>query len=192
MPTDVTRLQQFLGLIFYYRRFVARFASMAAPLHCLLKNDAKFAWSEEYQVAFDQFRDALVIAPVLVYPRFGPGEEFVFETDGSLEGLGAVLGQKQPDGQVHPVAYASRSLHVHKRNYAIMELETLGLVLAVRDFRPYFLGHHTMVLTDHSACTSLLKSAKPSAKFARYAIIVQEFDLSIKHRSGKHNSNALS
>ena len=101
-----------------------------------------------------------------------------------------MLGQKQADGHIHPVAYASRSLHVHERNYCITELETLGLVWAVKHFRPYLLGHHTTVLTDHSACTSLLNAARPSAKLARWAMIVQEFDLTVKHRSGKSNSNA--
>ena len=44
--------------------------------------------------------------------------------------------------------------------------------------------------TDHSACTSLLNCAHPSAKIARWALIVQELDLEIKHRSGKSNANA--
>ena len=190
VPTDVSRVRQFLGLASYYRRFVSGFAAIAGPLHSLLKKDAEFVWSEECQVAFDPLKESLVTAPVLVYPRFGSGEEFILETDASLEGLGAVLGQKQADGHIHPVAYASRSLHVHERNYCITELETLGLVWAVKHFRPYLLGHHTTVLTDHSACTSLLNAARPSAKLARWAMIVQEFDLTVKHRSGKSNSNA--
>lgn len=94
VPTDVGRLRQFLGLASYYRRFVAGCAAIAGPLHKLLKKDVDF-----------------VTAPVLVYLRFGGGEEFVLETDASLEGLGAVLSQKQADGHVHPVAYGSRSLH---------------------------------------------------------------------------------
>lgn len=68
--------------------------------------------------------------------------------------------------------------------------ETLGLVWAVKHFQAYLLGHHTTVLTDHSACTSLLNASKSSAKLARWAMIVQEFDLTIRHRSGKSNANA--
>ena len=49
-------------------------------------------------------------------------------------GLGAVLSQ-QTDGVIHPIAYASRSLDKHETNYGISELETLGLVWAVR--RPW-------------------------------------------------------
>ena len=128
-------------------------------------------------------------APVLSYPRFGPGREFILETDASGVGLGAILAQEQ-DGQIHPIAYASRTLDKHEKNYGITELETLALVWAVKYFRPYILGHKTTVFTDHAACTSLLNTARPSGKLARWALIIQEMDLAIRHRAGKKNANA--
>ena len=88
----------------------------------------------------------LCSAPVLKYPEFGPGKSF---TDASIRGLGAALSQTQEDGSTHPIAYASRSLDKHERNYV---LETLGLVWAVRYFRNYLLGHPCIVYTDHVAC----------------------------------------
>ena len=121
---------------------------------------------------------------------FGKDKEFILETDTSGEGLGAVLAQKQTDGFVHPVAYASRSLNPHEKNYAISELETLALVWAVKQFRAYILGHKCTVFTDHSACTSLLNTPHPSAKLARWAMIIQEMDLHIQHRPGKGNASA--
>ena len=149
-----------------------------------------FQWDDSCQQAFTQLKECLVSAPVLVYPRFKADVPFVLETDASVQGLGAVLAQKQADGKVHPIAYASRSLNSHERNYGITELETLGLVWAARLFRPYLLGHKCIVYTDHSTCTSLLSSSHPSAKLARWAMIIQELDLEIKHRSGKSNANA--
>ena len=114
----------------------------------------------------------------------------MLETDASIQGLGAVLSQRQADGKIHPIAYASRSLNTHERNYGITELETLGLVWAARLFRPYLLGCHCVVFTDHAACTSLLNCRHPSAKLSQWALIVQELDLEIRHRSGKQNLNA--
>ena len=70
------------------------------------------------------------------------------ETDASIQGLGAVLSQRQSAGKIHPIAYASRSLNTHERNYGITELETLGLVWAVKLFRPYLLGRRCVVYTD--------------------------------------------
>jgi hypothetical protein len=62
----------------------------------------------------------------------------------------------------------SRSLDVHECSYGISELETLGLVWAVKHFRPYILGHRTTVYTDHAACMSyLLKTARLFGKLAR-------------------------
>ena len=65
----------------------------------MLTKDVKFEWTKECQIAFfESLKKLLVTAPVFVYPRFGAGEEFVIETNASLAGLGAVLGQKQVDG----------------------------------------------------------------------------------------------
>ena len=92
------------------------------------------------------------------------------------------------------MAYASRTLHKHEMNYGITEVETLGVVWAVKYFRAYILRHHCLVLTDHAACTSLLNTVHPSAKLARWAMVIQEMDLDILHRAGKSNrcADALS
>ena len=189
-PTDPTSVRSFVGLASYYRRFVPQFASVAAPLHRLTKKDVAFEWSPECEAAFCKLKSLLTEAPVLVYPRFGKGEHFLLETDASGVGLGAVLSQQQSDGRYHPIAYASRSLQPSEKNYAISELETLAIVWAVKYFRPYMLGYPCTVLTDHAACVSLLNTPRPSSKLARWAMTLQEMDLSIKHRSGDTNASA--
>ena len=189
-PTDPTSVRSFVGLASYYRRFVPHFAAVAAPLHRLTKKDVKFEWSEECETAFCRLKSLLTEAPVLAYPRFGGEERFLLETDASGVGLGAVLSQSQGDGKYHPIAYASRSLQPNEKNYPITELETLAIVWAVKYFRAYLLGHPCTVLTDHAACVSLLNTPRPSAKLARWAMAIQEMDLTIKHRSGRSNAGA--
>ena len=149
-----------------------------------------FEWSGACQESFDKLKHALVSAPVLVYSKFVPRNRFSLETNASTAGLGAVLSQMQDNGTIHPVAYASRAEDKHERNYCISEFETLGLVWAVRYFHPYILGHPCAVYTDHAACLSILNMAKPSGKLARWALTVQEMDLTIKHKAGKQNGNA--
>ena len=61
---------------------------------------------------------------------------------------------------------------------------------AVRYFRPYLLGHPCTVYTDHAACLAILNTPKPSGKLARWALTIQEMDLTIKHKAGKKNTNA--
>ena len=107
---------------------MSNFVIIAAPLNQLTKRHTLFEWSGVCQESFDKFKHALVSAPVLVYPKFGPGNRIILETDASTVGLGAMLSQMQNNGTIHPVAYASRSVDKHERNYGISELETLRLV----------------------------------------------------------------
>ena len=149
---------------------------IASPLHALLKKDAIFHWSTECETAFQLLKQALVSAPVLAYPQFSSSNPFILETDASTKGLGAVLSQQQNDGRIHPIAFATRSLTPAEKNYAITELESLGLVWAARLFRPYIFGHRCVVFTDHAACMSLLGAKNPSSKLVRWTMTIQELD----------------
>ena len=101
-----------------------------------------------------------------------------------------MLAQKQDDGLVRPLAYASRSFQPHEKNYGITELEGLGVVWAVKHFRPYLYGHKCAVYTNHEALKALLNTPQPFGKLARWGMAIQELDLSIHYRPGKRNSNA--
>ena len=124
---------------------------------------------------------------MLAYPDFE--QNFLLETDASGAGLGAVLAQKL-DGIIRPVAFASRTLQPHEKNYGVTELEGLGVVWVVKHFRPYLYGHQCDVFTDHVALKSLLSTPQPSGKLARWGMAIQELDLNIHYRPGKKNSNA--
>ena len=63
--------------------------------------------------AFQALKQAHMSAPSLPSPT----KEFLLETDASREGLGAVLSQKQEDGQDHLVAYGSQAFTIHENNY---------------------------------------------------------------------------
>ena len=156
VPTSVSQVRQFLGLMSYYRRFIKNFATIASLLHSLTRKNAEFVWSEECQLAFDLLKQKLTTAPVLVYPNFN--QNFVLETDASIKGLGAVLSQRQEDNQLHPVAFSSRALSAAEKNYSITELETLAVVWAIQHYHAYLYGHEVTVITDHSAVTLDSKS----------------------------------
>ena len=91
-----------------------------------------FWWTAECETVFDTLRAKLLTAPVLGYPDFT--KDFTLETDATKVGLGAILSQYQEDQKLHPVAYASRSTSASEVNYAITNLETLGVVWAVTHF----------------------------------------------------------
>ena len=176
-PADVKQVRSFLGLASYYRRFIPNFSVIARPLYALTKKDAVFVWCDFCEEAFAQLKALLTQAPILAFPDFA--SSFRLETDTSGLGLGAVLSQEQDDGTMRPIAYASRTLQPHERNYGSTELEALGVVWAVRHFRQYLYGHNCHVFTDHEALKSLLNSPHPSGKLARWGLSIQELDLHI-------------
>ncbi len=187
-PSDLESLRSFLGLALYYWRFIPQFSVVASPLHVLTRKNANFVWDPVCQHSFDRLKGLLTKAPVLAFPEFEV--EFMLETDASKAGLGAVLAQKQSDGSVRPVAYASRTLQHHETNYGVTELEALGAVWAVKHFRPYLYGHCCHLYTDHEALKSLLNTPHPSGKLARWGLALQEVDLHIHYRPWRTNSNA--
>ena len=100
-PDNVQGVRRFLGMTSYYRRFIARFARIARPLHHLTSKDVPFHWSPECELAFVTLKSKLVTPPVLAYPR--SGVEFTLETDASI--LSAV--------KTEPLCY--QSLHLQLR-----------------------------------------------------------------------------
>ena len=77
-------------------------------------------------------------APILVFPDFY--KPFLLETDTSMEGLGAMLSQKQGDGCYHPVTFGSCSLTPSEKNYHSSKLEFLALKWSIMEhFKEYLM-----------------------------------------------------
>jgi len=107
-----------LGLALYYRFIASGFASIAHPLHQLLKKDADLERSASFQSSIEKLKELLRMAPVvLACSCFGQSEEFILEADASFDGLGAVLSQKHDNGLVYLVTFTFRSLQLHEMIY---------------------------------------------------------------------------
>ncbi|GAU16878.1 hypothetical protein TSUD_368270 [Trifolium subterraneum] len=133
-PESVSEIRSFLGLAGYYRRFIEGFSKMALPLTLLTRKDQAFVWDEKCEKSFQELKRKLTTAPVLILPD--ANESFVVYCDASKLGLGGVLMQK---GKV--VAYASRQLKVHERNYPTHDLELAAVVFALKDY-DFELSYH--------------------------------------------------
>ena len=137
-------------------------------------------------------KELLVSAPVLAYPRFGLGVEFILETDASGVSLGAVLFQTQDDEQLHPIAYASCLLDSSERNYGITELDTLAAVWAARYFCPYrsFRASYNSFYRPLSSRFCVRYGSAVWEVSTMGIKTLQDLNLTQKHRAGKLNSNA--
>jgi transposase InsO family protein len=186
-PTSKSEVRSFLGLTGYYRRFIKDFSHLTAPLSDLTKEAVCFLWTEEHEGIFVKLIKALSTQPVLAYPDFS--RPFRLQTDASDIALGAVLAQDDSEGVEHPVAFISRKLREPELKYDTREKEALCIVWACEVFRPYLIGRHFDVQTDHRNLKWLMNYQKPG-RLSHWALKLQDFDFTIKYRPGKANANA--
>ncbi|MGL4337186.1 MAG: RNase H-like domain-containing protein [Turicibacter sp.] len=188
VPNTVKQVRQFIGLAGYYRRFIQNFAQIAEPLNRLLRFENKFKWGIEQQQAFETLKQKLISEPILRHPDMS--KPFLLMTDASNYAIGAVLGQREDGEKDHVIAYASRQLNKHERNYSTIEKEALAIVFAVQTYRHYLIGKKIYLYTDHSPLQWLMTHRNTASRLIRWALSLQEFDIEIRYRKGKANANA--
>lgn len=108
----------------------------------LTRKDVRFTWSEECENSFQELKTRLVTAPVLTIPK--GNEDLVIYSDASHQGLGCVLMQ-----QAKVIAFASRQLKNHERNYPTHDLELAAVVFDLKLWRHYLYGVTCEIYTDH-------------------------------------------
>ncbi|GKB21013.1 putative reverse transcriptase domain-containing protein [Tanacetum coccineum] len=132
-PTTPTEIRQFLGLAGYYQRFIKDFSNIAKSLTELTEKNKKYIWGEDQESAFQLLKQKLCEAPILALPE--GNNDFVVYCDASLQGLGAVLMQREK-----VIAYASRKLKPNEGNYTTHDLELGAVVFALKIWRHYLYG----------------------------------------------------
>ena len=155
-PKTRTNIKQFLGLIGYYRRFIAGFAKVSKPISQLTKLGVKLHWEKSQQETFEKLRDIIISEPILQYPNFS--KPFIVTTDASDYGIGAILRQREI-GQDLPVSYASRTLNDAETKYATIEKELLATtdkMTSLRDQKQIFAIDSTVLAPDLDFDTKLL------------------------------------
>ena len=131
-PRKVKDVQEFLGFVNFYRRFIKDFARLAVPLKALTKKDEPWLWTPCCQKAFTLLKNAFTSAPILAH--FDSSLESVIETDASDYAVGAVHSQVQRNGRVHPYAFLFRKFFFAELNYDIYDKEMAAIVLAFKEW----------------------------------------------------------
>ena len=145
-PTTVKGIRSFLGHAGFYRRFIRDFSKIARPLCRLLEKDTKFYFDESCQDAFKEIKSKLVEAPIMAKPDWN--RELEIMCDASDFAMGAILGQKA-EKVFKAIYYASKTFNEAQENYSTTKKEILAIVFACEKFRPYILGSHVIIHTDH-------------------------------------------
>ena len=191
LPRNTTEVRSFLGFANYCRRFIRNFATIAAPLTELTRTSSPFPdqLTPDAIASFEALKLALTTAPLLILPSLGPDADFVLYTDASTLAIGAVLMQDQGAG-LQPVAYESRKLNSHERNYPVCDLELLAVVHALRVFRCYLEGcRRFTVYTDHDTLKYFMTQQTLSGRKARWQELLSPFApiMTIEYRKGTKN-----
>ncbi|XP_075076430.1 uncharacterized protein LOC142163076 [Nicotiana tabacum] len=159
-PTSAKGVPRFLGHAEFYRRFIKDFSKIANPMCKLLEKDAKFVFDEKCLKAFEELKQKLTTATIIVTPDWSLPFELMCYA--SSVAIGAVLGQHH-NKVLHSVYYASKTINGAQMNYTVTEQELLAIVYAFVKFWAYLLGSKVIVYTDHAALRYLMekKDAKP-------------------------------
>lgn len=182
-PKNVKDIRRLLGLAGWYRRFIPNFAIVTAPLTQLLKkNVTKFVWTKEAEEAMEVIKSILSTAPVLANPDYN--KPFIIQTDASDIGMGGVLVQGEGDEE-RVVAYFSQKFNASQRKYQTTERECLAVILTVEKFRPYIEGVEFTVITDHASLLWLRNLKDPTGRLGRWALRLQPYQFTLKHRKGR-------
>lgn len=186
-PSSATKIRNFLGLASYYRRFLEGFSLIAAPMTRLTQKGAPFQWTEECEASFQKLKTTLTTAPVLILST-GSGSYTVY-CNASRVGLGAVLMQ---DGRV--IAYVSRQLKIHEKNYPVHDLELAANVHTLKICRHYLYEVPCEIYTDHQNLQHLFKKKDLNLRHRRWLELLKDYDITILYHPGMANvvADALS
>ncbi|KAD3639980.1 hypothetical protein E3N88_29203 [Mikania micrantha] len=167
-PSTPTEIRSFLGLAGYYRRFIANFSKIALPLTTLTQKSQAFIWGQKQEDAFQLLKQKLCNSPILSLPE--GSDDFIV------------------------IAYASRQLKVHEKNYTTHDLELGAVVFALKIWRHYLYGTKCVIYTDHKSLQHILNQKELNMRQRRWVELLTDYNCEIRYHPGKANvvADALS
>jgi len=191
IPTTIGEVRSFLGSVGFFRRFITGYAGRAQPLTDLTRggktvqaNKTPVTLSEEQQAAFEDLKQQLSDAPVLIHPDLT--KPFTLMTDASDVAWGAALMQDQDGRGLRPVEYLSHRFAGSEERWTIYDKEAAALIGAIEAWRHYLVGPFD-AWVDNAALSHLMTQPKLTDRQARWVEEIQHLPIRLMHRRGVDN-----
>jgi hypothetical protein len=184
-PKKVKDIQSFLGFANFYRRFIYNYSDIVVPLTRLTRKDTKWAFTDTCRESFQALKLAFTTAPILTH--WIPDRQIIVETDASDYALAAILSIVTDDGEIHPLAFHSRTFSSAESNYDTHDKELLAIFEAFRIWRHYLEGAPLAidVVTDHKNLEYFCTTKVLTRRQARWSEYLSQFNLIICFRPGR-------
>jgi hypothetical protein len=174
-PRNLRQLQSLQGKANFLRRFVPDYVVRAHGFLRLLHHDIPFHWDDYAQQSFDDLKTTLSNAPLISAPDYN--RNYILYVSASAVSVAGVLVQLGDDNHEHVIYYVSKNLSGPPLKYKHEEKLALAVVLAVQKLRHYILLRTTKVVADSNPMQYFLSRRQVNGKFARWIVILQEYDL---------------
>ena len=185
-PKNIPQLQSILGFLNFFAKFVKHYAHETIPLLSLLKKGVDYVWDEEKKQTFQRLK--LIFAENLVLKFADPLKPYILTTDASEYAIGAMLSQLNNEGDEEIVIFISRTLKGSEKYYFTTEKEMLAVVWALNKLDTYLRGAVGITIrTDHEALIFLRSCRYGNARLRRWALPIQDYDITLEHIPGKRN-----
>ena len=115
-------------------------------------------------------------------PYYNPHAETIVTIDASPVGVGTVLSQKQPDGNIKPITFGSKSLNETEQRYSQMECEALAVLFGCKHFHFFVYDKQFIINTDHKPLLKLLSNkSTPTPRIQRWLLKLQAYQYTLNH-----------
>jgi hypothetical protein len=174
-PRNLRQLQSLQGKANFIRRFVPDYTIRAHSFLRLLCHDISFHWDDHAQQSFDNIKTTLSNGPLISAPDYN--RDYILYVSASAVSVAGVLVQLGDDNREHVIYYISKNLSGPPLKYKHEDKLSLTVVLADQKMHHYILLHTTKVVADSNPMQYFLILQQVNSKFARWIVILQEYDL---------------
>jgi hypothetical protein len=176
-----------MGFFSYFRNFIPSLAETARVITNLTQKNVpnKVPWDREHQEALDKLKADLGRATQLHTIDFT--KDFGLLVDASSAAVGCCLIQWTEEGGEKPISFASMKLSETQTRWSTIEREAFAVIWALKRFRSWVFLSRIIVFSDHNPLSFLTEAAPKSAKLARWALALQEFNIDFRYLPGPRN-----